>query len=161
MAPQPVEGGPSDGAPRADGASPNCGIHLCAPYTCDSHMDACRTRCSEGAHCIESHFCAGGTCTGRDCTEDNARERCGAYACEVGVCAHNCSQSGCAEGFYCRGDSNVCVPRCTTREDPVCDGFLCDLDVNECEPICATGTTECAEGYICSAANVCVAPGAR
>lgn len=162
MGAQPIEAGAADAAadaaPGADAASLNCSFELCAPYTCDPRWDACRARCSEDAHCIDGHFCESGSCVGSECTEDTAQEKCGAYACERGVCADDCSQSGCAEGFYCRGDTSECVPRCTTREDAVCEGFVCDLDVNECEPICAPGTIECAEGYTCNAAQVCVAP---
>jgi len=65
----------------------------------------------------------------------------------------------CADGFDCRGDTNECVPRCTSLEDMVCAGYLCDLEVGECEPYCLEGELECAAGYVCNDASECAPDG--
>jgi hypothetical protein len=91
-----------------------------------------------------------------ECTEDTAEAVCGGYACVKGSCAPDCALGPCADGFYCRGDTNECVRKCTSRGDPVCEGYVCDVDVGECESYCLDGELECAAGYACSGTNECV-----
>ena len=113
-------------------------------------------RCSEDSHCITDFACEAGFCVGSECTATNARDVCGPYACVRGLCAKTCSSAGCADGYYCRADTLLCVPTCTTREDPVCAGYLCDLTVGECEPYCLAGELACAQDYRCNAQSECV-----
>lgn len=133
-----------------------CANGICEPYTCDPHFGVCRTSCETSAECIDGYVCQGGFCFGTECSEANAPTVCGPYACVQGKCAHDCVAGPCAAGYYCRGDTNECVPRCTSRTDPVCAGYVCDTDVGECEPICVNGQLPCAAGYACLASETCV-----
>jgi hypothetical protein len=137
-----------------------CSVEVCAPYQCDERFDRCRLTCAESAHCMPGFTCDAGVCIGGACTEESARAICGPYACVRGECAVSCATTGCAAGFYCRGDSMRCVPSCREREDPVCDGFVCDLTVGECESVCLAGAVECAAGFACGADGLC-RPGDR
>jgi hypothetical protein len=145
-----------DGQGGAGGAPGGCSIELCAPYTCDLSFGVCRTTCLTSSECVEGHICEGGFCVGTECTEETAAAVCGGYACVKGTCANDCALGPCVEGFYCRGDTNECVRKCTSRGDPACEGYLCDVDVGECESYCLDGELACAAGYACTAANECV-----
>jgi hypothetical protein len=149
-------GGPGGGQAGTGGGPGGCSTELCAPYTCDHRFEACFTTC-ESSECIDGHVCEQGVCIGTECTEETAQTRCGAYACVKGECAHDCVAGPCADGFYCRGDTNECVPRCTSIDDPVCSGYLCDLEVGECEPYCLDGELGCATGYVCTDDYECAA----
>jgi hypothetical protein len=140
----------------AGGAPSGCSIELCAPYTCDPTFETCRTTCASSSECTADHVCEAGFCVGTECTEDTAAAACGGYACVKGSCAPDCALGPCAEGFYCRGDTNECVPVCTSRGDPSCGGYVCDLEVGECESYCLDGELACAAGYACNAANECL-----
>jgi hypothetical protein len=113
--------------------------------------------CTSSAECTQSHVCEAGFCVGTECTQDTAAARCGGYACVKGSCAPDCALGPCADGFYCRGDTNTCVRKCTSRGDPTCGGYVCDVAVGECEPYCREGELECAPGYVCNGANECIA----
>jgi len=137
------------------GGGATCSDALCAPYTCDTRFDVCRTMCETTSQCTEGFTCDAGFCVGHECTEADAAEVCGPYACVKGLCAHDCVAAPCASGYHCRGDTNTCVPRCTTRADPVCEGYVCDLEVGECESYCADGLLPCTAGYRCVPGDVC------
>lgn len=135
-----------------------CAPELCAPYSCDPHFDVCRTSCTSSSECTGDHVCDRGRCVGTECTEESAATECGGYACVNGTCARDCALGPCAAGFYCRGDTNACVPECVTREDATCDGYLCDVEVGECEPYCLDGELGCATGYVCNENRTCSLP---
>jgi hypothetical protein len=137
-------------APR-DAAA--CRADECAPYACGP-ADSCFTSCDTAAECAPAHVCQGGVCAGTECTAETALEVCGPYACLNGDCAADCAAGPCADGYYCRGNDSQCVPRCTEREDPLCEGYLCDVEVGECEQICDDGLA-CAAGYDCDANGHC------
>jgi len=151
--PSPSSREPGDGGPEE---APGCSVELCAPYTCDSRYGTCRTMCTSTAECTTGHVCEAGFCVGTECTQDTAAARCGGYACVKGKCAPDCALGPCAEGFYCRGDTNTCVRKCTTRGDPSCEGYVCLVEVGECESYCRGGELECAPGYVCNSANACI-----
>lgn len=136
-----------------DGAS--CSDDNCRPYVCDSDSGSCFQLCSEATMCAPGYACQGSVCVGTECTEETREARCGPYACIDGVCATDCAVGPCATGYYCRGDTSTCVPRCTHRGDPLCEGYVCDLTVGECESYCAAGELECAAGYRCGAGDLC------
>ncbi|HEU5057924.1 MAG TPA: hypothetical protein VFU21_15435 [Kofleriaceae bacterium] len=126
----------------------------CAPYACGSGGDFCLTSCSSEAQCAPRHVCQGGACVGTECTAETAREVCGPYACLNGNCAEDCASAPCADGFYCRGNQNECVPHCTEPDDPLCEGYLCNVEFGECEVLC-DDQVRCAEGYTCDRNHRC------
>jgi hypothetical protein len=120
----------------------------CAPFACDAQGGSCFRFCTTEAQCATDHVCSNATCVGTECNAATA-DLCSPYACVVGTCASDCIAGPCAAGFYCRGDTNECVPQCTRRGDPICDGYVCDLGSAECEPYCLDGELGCAAGYVC------------
>ncbi|MDQ3296932.1 MAG: hypothetical protein M3619_10125 [Myxococcota bacterium] len=88
---------------------------------------------------------------------DVIAQRTSSYACVDGTCVTDCASASCAVGYYCRGDLNICMPRCTRVDDPICDGYRCDVTVGECESYCLPGELECTDGYTCDATMHCVA----
>ena len=149
---------PEPSGAGAAGESASCSPELCAPYTCDAGFDGCRTTCETAGDCTDDYVCERGVCMGTECNEATATFFCGGYACVNGSCASDCALGPCAEGYYCRGDTNACVPKCTSREDVSCDGYLCDVTVGECEPYCLDDELACAAGYICDGNHACVRP---
>ena len=146
----------SDSGARDAAVPPGCSVELCMPYTCDARFDSCRTSCSEPEHCMDGYSCRDGFCVGMECGQDgDAGSPCGGYACVLGRCAKDCALGPCTPGFYCRGDSSQCVPRCTSRDDARCSGYVCDLEVGECEPYCRDGELPCASGFTCSTLDEC------
>lgn len=140
------------------GGVPACSAVFCGAYRCDARLGSCRTECGGTQDCVEGFSCEAGFCVGAECTVQTAAERCGAYACVLGRCSRDCAQGPCAPGFYCRGDTNACVARCTAPFDAVCGGYACDVDAGECEPYCLAGELECAPGHACAADGACVRP---
>jgi hypothetical protein len=130
-----------------------CRAEECAPYAC-AGGGSCLRSCSSEAHCAADHVCQDAACIGTECTPETALERCGPYACLAGDCAADCALGPCADGFYCRGNDNQCVPRCTSPDDPVCEGYLCNVEYGECEPFC-DDDLPCAAGYTCDRNNHC------
>lgn len=128
----------------------------CRPYACDPVGGGCFRVCAGAGMCAPGFQCTEGACVGTECTAETRAERCGAYACLDGVCATDCAVGPCAEGYYCRGDTSTCMPRCTHRGDPSCGGYVCDTTVGECESYCRAGEVPCAAGFACSAADTCV-----
>ncbi len=131
-------GGRDAGVCRAD----------CAPYACGPTGDFCLRSCSSAEQCAAAHVCQQGACVGTECTEETALEVCGPYACLNGDCAADCAVGPCADGFYCRGNDNECVPHCTEPDDPLCEGYLCNVEFGECESFC-DDQQPCADGYRC------------
>jgi len=138
-----------------DAPPSGCSAAVCEPYVCDTRFEKCRTTCEVDAHCVPGRMCRGGACVGDACTEQSPPEVCAPYLCVRGECARDCGASGCAQGYYCRGDTARCVARCVAREDPVCEGYVCDLTVGECEPYCHPGELECAAGFGCTPDGRC------
>ncbi|HEU5058287.1 MAG TPA: hypothetical protein VFU21_17265 [Kofleriaceae bacterium] len=131
-----------------DGGSPaRCIPDECAPFACDPR-GACFRSCRGEAECAAEHVCQDGACVGTECTPESAFEECGPYACLNGNCAPDCALGPCAEGYYCHGNENECLPLCTSPDDPVCEGYRCDVEVGECEPYC-DDQLPCATGYTC------------
>lgn len=137
-------------APR-DAAA--CRADECAPYACGPG-DSCLTACDTAADCAPDHVCRAGSCVGTECTAETALAVCGPYACLGGDCAADCAVGPCAEGYYCRGNDNQCVPHCSEPDDPLCQGYLCNVEVGECEQICDDGIP-CAAGYDCDRNGHC------
>ena len=106
--------------------------------------------------CAATFACVGERCRGTECTPATAFERCGPYACVNGACAADCGLGPCAEGYYCRGDTLACTPRCTSRDDPRCQGYLCDVAVGECEAYCFDDELGCAAGATCDGQGHCL-----
>jgi len=136
---------PRDAAP--------CRADECAPYACGP-ADSCRTSCDGAGDCAPDHVCEQHACLGTECTADSALEVCGPYACIAGDCAADCAVGPCADGYYCRGNDNECVPHCGEPDDPLCEGYLCNVEVGECEQIC-DDQLFCATGYECDANGHC------
>ncbi|HEU0035964.1 MAG TPA: hypothetical protein VFQ53_35375 [Kofleriaceae bacterium] len=130
-------------------------VDPCAPFGCDTRDGTCFFECTTAAECATDRVCVDGACVGTECTAGSA-EVCAPYGCDRGTCATDCAAAPCATGFYCRGDTHACVPRCTRAGDPVCEGYVCDVTVGECEPYCADGEVACAAGYRCTADQRCV-----
>ncbi len=131
-------------APRDAGP---CRADECAPYACGP-ADSCLTSCDSADQCAADHVCEQRACVGTECTAGTALEVCGPYACVNGDCAADCAIGPCADGYYCRGNDNQCVPHCSEPEDPLCEGYLCNVEVGECEQICGDGLG-CAAGHDC------------
>ena len=125
----------------------------CTPYACGAG-DFCLRSCTGADQCAPEHVCREGACVGTECTADTAREVCGPYACLNGDCAADCAAGPCADGFYCRGNDNRCVPHCSEPDDPLCEGYLCNVEVGECEPYC-DDQLPCAEGHTCDPDGHC------
>ena len=126
----------------------SCRAGDCAPYACAPGGEVCLRSCRGAEDCAPAHACEGGACVGTECDEETAREVCGPYACLNGTCAADCASSPCADGFYCRGNQNECVPSCTEPDDPVCEGYLCNVEFGECEAFC-DDQVRCADGFTC------------
>jgi len=130
-----------------------CRADDCAPYACGP-ADSCLHSCRTADECASQHVCRDGACVGTECTEETALEVCGPYACLAGDCAADCAVGPCADGYYCRGNDNECVPHCTEPDDPLCQGYLCNVEYGECEPYC-DDELPCAAGYQCDRNNHC------
>jgi hypothetical protein len=141
-----------DLGPRRDaGSCPRA--EDCAPYACGP-AGSCLESCSSADQCAAEHVCQDAACVGTECTPESAREVCGPYACLNGDCAADCALAPCADGYYCRGNDNECVPRCTERDDPVCEGYVCNVEFGECETIC-DDQFPCADGFTCDPNGHC------
>lgn len=139
-----------DLAPLRDGGA--CRVD-CAPYACAAG-DACLRSCRTADQCAPEHVCRAGACVGTECTAETALQVCGPYACLNGNCADDCALGPCVDGFYCRGNDNQCVPRCTEPDDPICEGYLCNTEFGECEPYC-DDELPCADGHECDQDGHC------
>lgn len=139
----------------AEVVTDRCSLEVCGPYRCHEVLETCRTACESAEHCRDGFVCEGGACLGTECEEGDAAGACAPYTCVRGFCATSCATSGCTADNYCHGEQFVCVPRCTSREDELCQGYLCDLAVGECEPYCHAGELDCAAGYVCSDRDTC------
>ena len=141
-------------APDAGGL-PACAAEFCGAYRCEPRLGVCLTACGRTEDCVDGFSCEGGFCVGAECTAPSAAAACGPYACVLGRCTRDCSLGPCAAGYYCRGDTGACLPRCSVPFDPMCGGYACDVHAGECEPYCRSGELDCAPGYACSAGSTC------
>jgi hypothetical protein len=148
-----IAAGCGDDAGRGDAGPSGCLADECFPFACDPG-GGCFRSCRQDGECAADHQCQDRTCVGTECTPETALEVCGPYACLSGDCAADCALGPCADGYYCRGNDNECVPYCTSPGDPGCGGFLCNVEFGECEAYCDQ-QQPCAAGHVCDRDSLC------
>jgi len=77
------------------GACVDGGTVDCSPYVCNG--DACRTNCSDDAHCVSGNYCTGGACVSK---KPNG---------QVCIAGNECQSGSCTDGVCC---DTPCVGLC-------------------------------------------------
>ena len=134
-------------APRLCDGEGSCNdpvITPCVAYRCDNGGAACRTGCSNGAHCQDGFFCAGGQCVPKHTKGATCAS---ASSCLSAFCSDNrCCDTSCGNVCEtCAGNNPGTCSDIDGAPDGACSGEL----------ICESGECRLTDGASCSADGEC------
>ncbi len=127
----------------------------CAPYSCDTSTQSCRTTCQSQTDCAQGAYCNGAHCApkvanGGMCQQNEAcvsgacidnrccAGNCGQYTCDTGgTCATSCSPTACS--------TSQCRIGATCANDGTCGAPL--APGQPCQVGCQCASGQCADWY--------------
>jgi hypothetical protein len=134
----------------------------CAPYQCNDNGLSCRSFCTEGAHCLGTHYCSlTNAClpkkpNGAACADD---AQCQDELCVDGICCSSPCAAGCVACSQAKtGVADGTCAFIASGQDPdhecagqeVCDGSGgCSCAAGSTKPsgACCNSAAECASGH--------------